>query len=1066
MKKIFTVILSLVLSQIFAATITWTGAGGNSSWATAANWSTNTVPTSVDDVFIGASITMTVGGNCKSITFTQNGAGLALDDNTIAAKRLRVLGDVDFGGYSCVFRLGVLEVLAISGNFLNYSSADLQCHTTTADQASTVVYNGSVTQNIWGESYGILNLSGSGNKVLNEDVTILSRGTSTGLGRSCFVSSTTGSVTFGSSQTTTFSFNGTVSNSNRHQIIPALNFNNLVVTGARQTSNITFSSGTTKINGTFTVSSTFTTGALVMAGSTIEYSSTSASQNVLLTYNGSTNVPYNNVILSGSGVKTISGNLQAIVAGTLSLGTPAPSVNYNATSNQTVINGTYDALTLSGSGTKTISGTVVASSTLVSGVTVSYDGSAAQDVLSTTYSTLDLSGTGQKNIVGTVTATTLNANSSTISISTGTLSVTTFNAGTSTVNYSGTTQNVMSGVTFYNFILSGSGDKNLSGDLNVSNDLTLSGTASLQAGANDVSVTGNTVNGSSASIVKTSGDFTVKGNFQNDGTFTNGSGKLIFGGSANSQLSGTGSVSASLVEISKLASSTLTLNNTLDIPALGTLTFTNGTSILDANGKLILNSDATGYAYIPEIPTGSSITGSSTMEMYINSTLRLWWHLTNPVNSVAATDWIDDFPITGSFVGASVLSPSSNLTSAYSYDETNTNASMDVGWTKFPNANVTETMSAGKGYRAFIRDNNTTSTPKTLDVTGVLNNGNINIPLSYTNSGNPGADGWNFVGNPYPATIDWTTLSGDADLIDANAYVWDAVAKAYDFSTTIKISPFQGFWVQVNNAGNGELNLTESLKSTSVAIQRKASIDNEIKITLVDNNVDESYNKSKTSVFVNEFATTGFDRELEASHLSRNFMSGLDEEVLSDISSVTENGKELKNNYIPESEEAQEVQLNTILSNEGTYILELKADDFSYSDDLVLVDSYTNKEIAFDNELDYDFSVDGSAASQSSSRFKLKIGAKNSSAQEESFATVQLFPNPAEDYINLKLLAINGDVQLQIVDALGNEVYQESVENGASSLERSIDVSSFNSGMYFLNVTNKGQTETQKFIVK
>ncbi len=50
-----------------AADITWDGPVSNGSWITAANWSTNTVPTSADTAVIGAGVTRILPPNGQTI---------------------------------------------------------------------------------------------------------------------------------------------------------------------------------------------------------------------------------------------------------------------------------------------------------------------------------------------------------------------------------------------------------------------------------------------------------------------------------------------------------------------------------------------------------------------------------------------------------------------------------------------------------------------------------------------------------------------------------------------------------------------------------------------------------------------------------------------------------------------------------------------------------------------------------------------------------------------------------------------------------------------------------------
>ncbi|MFA6242741.1 MAG: hypothetical protein WC655_17515, partial [Candidatus Hydrogenedentales bacterium] len=69
--------LTLLLPYAHAATVTWDGGGDGSTWASAANWSTNALPTSADDVIVndgGGLITITAAASVsvKSIQCEEN----------------------------------------------------------------------------------------------------------------------------------------------------------------------------------------------------------------------------------------------------------------------------------------------------------------------------------------------------------------------------------------------------------------------------------------------------------------------------------------------------------------------------------------------------------------------------------------------------------------------------------------------------------------------------------------------------------------------------------------------------------------------------------------------------------------------------------------------------------------------------------------------------------------------------------------------------------------------------------------------------------------------------------
>jgi hypothetical protein len=73
---------------------------------------------------------------------------------------------------------------------------------------------------------------------------------------------TTGHTITGS----TFDFNGTGA-----QTVPVFDYNNLTISGARTTNNVTLASGTINIAGNFTANETFTSGVFVVTGNTVNF---------------------------------------------------------------------------------------------------------------------------------------------------------------------------------------------------------------------------------------------------------------------------------------------------------------------------------------------------------------------------------------------------------------------------------------------------------------------------------------------------------------------------------------------------------------------------------------------------------------------------------------------------------------------------------------------------------------------------------------------------------------------------------------------------------------------------
>ncbi|MBE0646374.1 MAG: T9SS type A sorting domain-containing protein [Bacteroidales bacterium] len=81
-------------------------------------------------------------------------------------------------------------------------------------------------------------------------------------------------------------------------------------------------------------------------------------------------------------------------------------------------------------------------------------------------------------------------------------------------------------------------------------------------------------------------------------------------------------------------------------------------------------------------------------------------------------------------------------------------------------------------------------------------------------------------------------------------------------------------------------------------------------------------------------------------------------------------------------------------------------------------------------------------------------------------ASVTLFPNPAEEVLNLRISGRETEIMLVITDVTGNVKYTEKLTNIASKYVKQIDVSGFAEGLYFVRMSNDDRYFIEKFVVQ
>ncbi len=315
----------------------------------------------------------------------------------------------------------------------------------------------------------------------------------------------------------------------------------------------------------------------------------------------------------------------------------------------------------------------------------------------------------------------------------------------------------------------------------------------------------------------------VKGNFKNSGTIThhhvnmsfNGTGEQILYDTAtfyNITLNNTGASGGLTIsgDLTVLNNLTLTDGELKIKPGAGVIV--NGTLSV-TSGNIVIKSDATGTGSL--VHNTNSI--SATVERYVSGGGR-YHFISAPISNATIADMKESWNV-------------------YEYDETNTDADIDVGWSRVFSAN---SMTVGKGYATGYTSNTTNS------FSGTLNNGNLTLTgVTYTSSvgtkppGYPDAEGWNLVGNPYPSAMLRSSFVSTNTNIDGTLYFWDDPGtgssnynRSSDYASinntggtaassgTVNTAPNdtiavgQGFFVTRLSSGATTLSFTNSMRTT------------------------------------------------------------------------------------------------------------------------------------------------------------------------------------------------------------------------------------------------------------
>jgi len=633
-----------------------------------------------------------------------------------------------------------------------------------------------------------------------------------------------------------------------------------------------------------------------------------------------------------------------------------------------------------------------------------------------------------------------------------------------------TVQNIPAGMYNNITILNGGngtlvGTTTVYGTLNVLNGGTLTTACQTLTGPGNF----NLQTGGTLAICNTAGITTTgaTGAVQLTGTRTYASDANYIYNGTSAQVTGTG-LPAQVLSLTKTGTVALTLSQPVAVMREVRITGS-GNIVTTAANTLTLLSTPSGTALVANTSTGvvSGPGGVMQRAIFVGAGIA-YRHYSSPVASTTIADLTTPTytpvvnPAYNTAAAPNLISP---FPTVFGYDETriasttSTYNGFDKGW--FSPSALTDVMQPNRGYSANV------PASALVDFVGTFNNGTQNSG-SLTRGTDPGA-GWHLLGNPYPAPLDWSTVTA-AQLpgMDGAMYVFESTSQYGGFYRTYVngvgsqplINAGQGYFVRVSTPGStGSVNLTNANRVTTFGPQPgfgRGTVDTRptLRLQLLGSTgADDAY------VYFDGAATAAVDAAHDAVKLANP--SGYN------LATLVGN-TELAINGLPTLAGSRDVVLPLTLRVPQAGSFTLTAADLARfgSATVYLRDAQTGTEQALTAGASYRFTLAGT----STTRFSLVFRPTGVTATQASLTAeqVSLYPNPAQGRFTLLLPPVAGqkEVKATLLNALGQVVLTRSIALTPAGANSEFNTQALAKGVYVLRLQAGAQLITQRVVVE
>ncbi len=355
------------------------------------------------------------------------------------------------------------------------------------------------------------------------------------------------------------------------------------------------------------------------------------------------------------------------------------------------------------------------------------------------------------------------------------------------------------------------------------------------------------------------------------------------------------------------------------------------------------------------------------------------------------------------------------------------------------NKTQTDVLTPGTGYSLWLEGGNSA-----VSYEGQFNTADIPVNGLTLSGAVIDYSGYHFLGNPYPAALNWDAGSWSRSNLDGSVYIYDGAAgnyKSWNGSAGSLgdgiIGVGQGFFVKANTSG---ASLTIPVDAT--AHNSKAVYKNEMEnlLNIAVRNTQNNTN-DETVIHFRSDANEGFDNQMDAYKITGS--------VIAPQLYTFAGESHISINTRPFTEE---MALNFETGRSGSFVLEIPA--FSMNYEVTLEDKLTGETIELSDQASYSFTASDNDVAE---RFILHF--KDATSVEDVFTgQMQVYSRDQQIIVDN---ATGASAEATLFTVHGQKLGTFTIENGINKI-----TAPKAAAVYLIQINSGSKTSTQKVFIK